>query len=134
MKDIGRNPIVSGPQTCPMSPRRPWSGTQSSSLIYQSPQTLSESKFAKIQISHFGRGELVETNFQLLLLSPNLLKSKIPMYGVGGGGGETHGNQFPTFVAESKFARIQNSYVRWVGGGEDSWKPISNFCCRVQIC
>ena len=42
----------------------------------------------------------METNFQLLLLSPNLLKSKVPIFRVGG----ACGNQFPTFVAESKFA------------------------------
>ena len=93
--------------------RHPWSGAQSGSHIYQSPQTLSESKFAKIQSSHFqGRGGFrgnqfptfvaeskfakIQTNFQLLLLSPNLLKSKVPIY-LGGGG-------FP-------------------------WKPISYFCC-----
>ena len=57
----------------------------------------------------------METNFQLLLLSLNLLKSKIPMSGWGGGGW-SHGNQFPTFVAEFKFAKIQNSHV-WLGGG-----------------
>ena len=131
--------------------RRPRSGAQSGSHIYQSLQTLSESKFAKIQISHCrgGGGELVETNFQLLILSPKLLKSKVPIFGGGGGGlaetnfqllllsqnllkskvplfrgGRAHGNQFPTFVAESKFAKIQRSHF-WGGGG--SWKPISNF-------
>ena len=44
-----------------------------------------ESKFAKIQNSHF-RGGVGGTNFQLLMLSSNLLKSKIPMSGWGGGG------------------------------------------------
>ena len=52
----------------------------------------------------------METNFQLLMLSSNLLKSKIPMCRVGGGGG-IDGNQFPTFDAEFKFAKIQNSHV-----------------------
>ena len=47
-----------------------------------------------------GEGGLVETNFQLLLLSPNLLKSKIPISGGWGG----WWNQFPTFDTESKFA------------------------------
>ena len=40
----------------------------------------------------------METNFQLLMLSPNLLKSKVPIFwgwGLGVGG-----NQFPTFDAE----------------------------------
>ena len=46
-----------------------------------------EFKFAKIQNSQvrWGRGGFVETNFQLLMLSPNLLKSKIPMCSGGGG-------------------------------------------------
>ena len=39
------------------------------------------------------------------MLSPNLLKSQIPMSGVGGGRG-VGANQFPTFDAESKFAKI----------------------------
>ena len=39
------------------------------------------------------RGGLMETNFQLLMLSSNLLKSKIPMSS-GGGGEGVHGNQF----------------------------------------
>ena len=43
----------------------------------------------------------METNFQLLMLSSNLLKSKIPMSSEGGG---ARGNQFPTFDAEFKFA------------------------------
>ena len=41
------------------------------------------------------------------MLSPNLLKLKIPMSGWGG---------FMEFDAESKFAKIQNSYVWWDGG------------------
>ena len=46
-----------------------------------------ESKFSKITNSHvqLGGGELVETNFQLLMLSPNLLKLQIPMSSWGGG-------------------------------------------------
>ena len=43
---------------------------------------------------------------------PNLLKSKIPMSGRGGGGR----NQLSTFDAEFKFAKIQNSHF-WGGGG-----------------
>ena len=72
-------------------------------------------------------GGFMETNFQLLMLSSNLLKSKIPMSGWGGGGGWVCGNQFPTFDAEFKFAKIQNSHVQWGEGGGGSWKPISNF-------
>ena len=91
-----------------------------------------EFKFAKIKNSYvrwwgggFG-GRFVETNFQLLMLSSNLLKAKIPM---SGGGRGVCGNQFPTFDAEFKFSKIQNSYVQWGGGGwgGGSWKPISNF-------
>ena len=102
----------------------------------QFPTFDAEFKFAKIQNSHVddgwvfgGGGGLVETNFQLLMLSSNLLKSKIPMWGGGGGGGGIGGNQFPTFDAEFKFAKIQNSHVEggWVGGGWGWWKPISNF-------
>ena len=44
-----------------------------------------------------------------LMLSSNLLKSKIPM--LGGGGAVTE------FDAEFKFAKIQNSYVEGRGGG-----------------
>ena len=64
----------------------------------------------------------METNFQLLMLSSNLLKSKIPM----SGGGGVRGNQFPTFDAEFKFAKIQNSHVEggWVGG---SWNFDAEF-------
>ena len=59
-----------------------------------------EFKFAKIQNSHlWGEGGVHEN----LMLSSNLLKSKIPICGGGGGGGGWW-NQFPTFDAESKFA------------------------------
>ena len=47
-----------------------------------------EFKFAKIQNSHVQGWGGVESNFQLLMLSLNLLKSKIPMFRVcvcGGG-------------------------------------------------
>ena len=49
------------------------------------------------------------TNFQLLMLSSNLLKSKIPMS--SGGGGWGWWNQLSLFDAELKFAQIQNCYV-----------------------
>ena len=76
----------------------PPEGAQGGLRIYQSPKNKlspnfgggggggsqfpifdAESKFAKIPDSHVGRGELVEINFQLLMLSQNLLKSQIPM-------------------------------------------------------
>ena len=118
----------------------------------QFPTFDAESKFAKITNSHvqLGGGGLVETNFQLLMLSPNLLKSQIPMSDWGWQwwkpisktfdgeskfakipnshvclGGGVGGNQFPTFDAESKFAKITNSHVQL--GGRGWWKPISNF-------
>ena len=94
-------------------------------------------------------GGLVETNFQLLMQSSNLQKSKIPILRVGGG---LVRNQFPTFDAEFKFTKIQNCHVEGGWGlvetnfqllmlssnllkskipmlrvGGDQWKPISNF-------
>ena len=48
------------------------------------------------------------------MLSPNLLKSKIPMSGGWGEG-------FVEFDAKSKFAKIQNSYVQWGRGGSSSY-------------
>ena len=66
------------------------------------------SNLLKSKIPMLGGG-LVETNFQLLMLSSNLLKSKIPMLRGGVGG-----NQFLTFDAEFKFAKIKKSHV---GGG-----------------
>ena len=59
------------------------------------------------------------------------------MLRVGGWGrGGIGGNQFPTFDAEFKFAKIQNSHVEdglggWGGGLVES---ISNFWYWVQIC
>ena len=54
------------------------------------------------------------TNFQLLMLGPNLLKSQSSfMVGVGGGIGD---DQFPTFYAESKSAKIPKSLYSWRGG------------------
>ena len=69
-----------------------------------------EFNFTKIQNSHFGGG-VGGTNFQLLMLSSNLLKSKIPIFGRGG-----WWNQLSTFDAEFKFVKIQNSDF-WGGGG-----------------
>ena len=98
-----------------------------------------EFKFAKIQNSHV-EGEGGSWN---LMLSSNLLKSKIPMLRVGGwvgglmefdtefkfakiqnsrveGGG---GGRLMEFDAEFKFAKIQNSHVEggWVDGGRGLW-------------
>ena len=96
-----------------------------------------ESKFAKIPNSHVWLGESsvffwggMETNFQLLILSPNLLKPQIPMSG-GGRGGLVETNfqllmlspnllksQIPCLVGGSPVVFF------FLGGG---WKPISNF-------
>ena len=58
---------------------------------------------------------------QLLMLSPNLLKSRIPMSRLGRGGGVggrgEGGVWWPTFDAESKFAKIPNSHVQGGRGG-----------------
>ena len=58
----------------------------------------------------------VTTNFQPLMPSPNLLKFQSPIYG-GKGGGGVGDNQFPTFDAESKSAKIPKSHYGGKGGG-----------------
>ena len=62
------------------------------------------------------------TNFQLLMLSPNLLRSQIP-YMVGKG--VVHDEQLPTFDAESKSAKIPNSL--YTGGEGGSGQAASKF-------
>ena len=88
----------------------------------QLPTFDAESKSAKIPNSLYGGSGgvgLVMTNFQLLMLCPNMLKSQIP-YMVRGGGG---GNKL--FDAESKSAKIPNSLY---GGGEwGGWKKTTTF-------
>ena len=88
-------------------------GAQSGSRIHQLSTFDAESKSKIPMFRRGGGGGVGGPNFQLLMFSPNLLKSKIPMLGGGGGGGD----QFLTFDAESKFAKIQNSHV-WGGGGQ----------------
>ena len=71
----------------------------------------------------------METNFQLLMLSPNLIKSKIPMSGRGGGG------QFPTFDAESKFAKKvfrQNSAWEWFWTLSTKWFAYTKYTREPQ--
>ena len=98
----------------------------------QLPTFDAESKSAKIPKSHHGaggEGGMVVTNFQLLRLNPNLLKSQSPIMisvcvCVFGGGG---GDQLSTFEAESKSAKIPKSHydicvyvcVCVLGGGGD---------------
>ena len=71
------------------------------------------------------------TNFQLLMLSLNLLKSKIPM-SMGGGGG-CWWNQLSTFDAEFKFAKIQNFHVWWRGVGFGWWNQLSTFDAEFKF-
>ena len=85
-------------------------------LLMLSPNLLK----SKVPIWGGGRGG---TNFQLLMLSPNLLKSKVPIFE----GERGWWNQLSTFDAEFKFAKIQNSYVRWKGGGGMLVEPTFNF-------
>ena len=58
------------------------------------------------------------TNFQLLMLSPNLLKSQSPFMVGRGEGGEVCDGQLPTFDAESKSAKIPK--FLYSGGGGDA--------------
>ena len=81
----------------------------------QFPTFDAEFNLLKYKIPMFRVGGVGGTNFQLLMLSSNLLKSKIPMLRVGGWGG-VGGNQFPTFNAEFKFAKIQKFPCQGGGG------------------
>ena len=67
------------------------------------------------------------TNFQLLMLSSNFLKSKIPTLGGEGAGGGWW-NQLSTFDDEFKFSKIQNSHFLGGGGGVGGLvEPTFNF-------
>ena len=94
-----------------------------------------EFKFAEIQNSHLWGGG----GSRNLMLSSNLLKSKIPICW-GGGVAEFDAEfkfakiqnshwegGFVEFDAEFKFAKIQNSHL-WGGGG------VRGIWCWVQIC
>ena len=60
--------------------------------------------------------------------------AKIPNSFYGGGGGDGAGNQLSTFDAESKSAKIPNPHFWGDGEGGKLGVSISNFWCRVQIC
>ena len=80
---------------------------------------------AKIQNSHvwFGGGGVGGTNFQLLMVSPNLLKSKIPMSSWGGGG-VVGGTSFQLLMLSPNLLK---SKIPMSGGGGGLLEPISNF-------
>ena len=104
---------------------------QSGSRIYQSQneKTLFMSTNSQLYAGgEGGRGWVgLATNFQLLMLSPNLLKS--PSAFMGGGRGKP-GNQLPTFDTKSKSAKSPNSLcgAGGEGGGEggSGWQPTSS--------
>ena len=91
------------------------------------PTLDAEFKFAKIQNPHVrgGGGGVVETNFQLLMPSSNLLKSKIPMFRGGGrglaggpmfrGGGLVETN-FQLLMLSSNLLKSKNPIFRMGGG------------------
>ena len=95
---------------------------------------LSPKRSTKIQNSHvcFGGGgggrRLVETNFQLFMLSANLLKSEIPMSGGGGGLVETNFQK-----STSNFlSPVLNCNFHWGGGG--GWQSTSTkVYFKIQI-
>ena len=64
----------------------------------------------------------------ILMLSSNLLQSKIPMLRVGGVGGSLW-----NFDAESKFAKIQNSHVEGGGGGAHGILMLSSNLLKSEI-
>ena len=108
----------------------------------QFPTVDPESKCAKITKFHFGEGGLVTTIFQLLIMSPNVLKSQSPIPGGRGAGvganklskvnfklsslspklkfpflgeGGVSDNLFPTFDPGSKSTKIPKSHLRGEG-------------------
>ena len=97
----------------------------------QFPTFDAEFKFAKIQNCHVDDGWMwggasVESNFQLLMLSSNLLKSNILMFKVGGGGSSVETN-FQLLLLSSNLLKSKIPMFREWGGGGVQWKPISNF-------
>ena len=78
----------------------------------------------------------MEPNFQLLLLSPNLLKSKVPIFWGGGGGWWNH---FPTFDAESKFAKKKKVFRQkcaweWFSTLSTKWFAYTKFMRTKKMC
>ena len=87
----------------------------------QLPTFDDESKSAKNQISlcpvEEGGGRS-GTNFQLLILSLNLLKTKFP-YIRGGGGGGGSGTNFQLLMLSLNLLKSKFPYVQWRRGVSD---------------
>ena len=86
-----------------------WGGGGGGGGVAHLPTFDAESKNPKIQNSHFQGGGGGLLTCQLLMLSPKILKSRIPI----SRGGVAH---LPTFDAESKNPKIQNSHFQGGGG------------------
>ena len=70
----------------------------------------------------------METDFHLLMLSPNLLKSQIPMSRMwGGGGGVVGGNQFPKVNFKFSKSSPQLKFPFSGGGGGEGGGLAANF-------
>ena len=54
------------------------------------------------------------TNFELLMLSQNLLKFQIPIMVYVGVVERVSDDQFPTYDAESKFTKLHFDVLKWV--------------------
>ena len=74
-----------------------------------------------------GGGGVGGTNFQLLMLSSNLLKSKIPMSGAGGGVG---GSNFQLLMLSSNLLK---SKIPMSGGRGGWWKQLSTFDAEFKF-
>ena len=77
----------------------------------QQPTFDAESRYAKMPNSHFCRFGKGRVGSQLLMLSPEMLKSQIYIFAGGGG------SWWPTFDAESKYAKKSQIHI-FTGGRE----------------
>ena len=88
-------------------------GAQSVSRIYQPPPPKNKIHL-KFPLGG-GGSDWLKTNFQLLMLSSNLLKSKIPMSSGGGGGGLVA--NFQLLMLSSNLLKSKIPMSSWGGGG-----------------
>ena len=72
----------------------------------------------------------METNFQLLMLSPNLLKSKVPIF-LGGGRG-FGGTNFQLLMLSSNLLKSKIP-MSGGGGGEGWWSQLSTFDAEFKF-